>query len=105
MSLPSKLQKVAAPTRTYVGQTIQPNWSDHGQYRKSGYWFRIDGIWYHKSTMRAGEMWSANIIITKDSDGVFKYVKCRGKNRVPNQPLNEEELKEMAWIILSAEKA
>ena len=97
-----KLQIVPMGQRTYVGRTVQPNWTEHGQYRKSGYWFRIDGVWYHKSVMRAAQMWSADIIIVKDSYGVFSYTKYRdGEER----PLNEEELKEMAWIILSAEKA
>jgi len=96
MSLPGKLQKISSMHSI--------DWSEL-QTHKSSFWFQIEDIWYHKSVMRNVDIWSANIIITKDSDGVFKYVKCRGKNRVPNQPLNEEELKEMAWIILSAEKA
>ena len=103
MSLFDKLKRVPAPTRTYVGQTVQPNWSDHGQYRESGYWFKVEHVWYHKSTMRAGEMWSAAIIIVKNEHSVFRYTKHRGHGDL--RPLNEEELKDMAWIILSAEKA
>ena len=104
MSLPSKLQKVAAPTRTYVGQTIQPNWSDHGQYRKSGYWWRIDGVWYHRTDMLPyKQTLKADIIIVKNEHSVFSYTKHRGHGDL--RPLNEAELKEMAWIILSAEKA
>jgi hypothetical protein len=104
-----ELQKVFAPTRTYVGQTVNPgfrfgelNITSFGRMN-SNYWFQIKGIWYHKSVISVALRWSADIVITKDEHGAFKYIKYRGHGDL--RPLNEAELKEMAWIILSAEKA
>ena len=96
------LQKISSLHSFEIPNPI--DWSKL-QTHKSSYWLRIKDIWYHKSFMRNLDIWSADIVITKDSDGVFKYVKHRGEGRMPDQPLNEAELKEMAWIILSAEKA
>lgn len=101
MSLFDALKKVPGSQRTYAGQTVQPNYTEHGQYRESGYWFRVEGVWYHVSTMRAAQMWSADIIIVNDSPSVFRYTKHRGHGDL--RPLNKKELKDMAWIILSAE--
>ena len=104
-----ELQKVLAPTRTYTGWTFNPekpvelDITAFGR-RSSNYWFQIKDIWYHKSVIRVADIMAADIVITKDSDGVFRYTKHCDTGR-DGQLLNEEELKEMVWIILSAEKA
>ena len=112
----SELQKVIAPTRTYTGWTINPEkplpgkfeelGRDHLGRMNSNYWFQIKDIWYHKSDIRVAVILAADIVITKDSHGVFRYTKYRGDGGAgrDGQPLNEEELKAMTWIILSAEK-
>lgn len=109
-----ELQKVLAPTRTYTGWTINPEKPGPGKFGELGiaafgrmnsnYWFQIKDIWYHKSDIRVADFMAADIVITKDSDGVFSYTKHCSTGR-DGQLLNEAELKEMTWIILSAEKA
>ena len=65
-------------------------------------WFRVEGIWYHPTVFMIGQWEKADTVIAKYPDDVFKYTKYRGGEL---RALNDEELKDMAWVILSAEKA
>jgi len=47
------------------------------------------------------ETWHADIAIEKTPDGKFRYFKHRGGEL---RFLNEEELKKMSWIVLTAER-
>ena len=85
------LQKISSLHSFEIPNPI--DWSKL-QTHKSSYWFQIEDIWYHKSVIRVADIMAADIIITKDSDGVFRYTKHRGQYDT-NTSLNEEELKEI----------
>lgn len=65
------------------------------------FWFQIEGIWRWGTRWWTSDLSRADVVIVKRTNG-FKYVKHRnGEPRL----LNDEEVKEMTWIILNAEKA
>jgi len=75
---------------------------DDGRYsRRHTLWMRIGGQWLYKTDTWMHETWHADIAIEKTPDGKFRYFKHRGGEL---RFLNEEELKKMSWIILTAER-